>query len=876
MRLFFLLLLLAVFPSNAILSQTAPVEELAKEETVPIQFALHRAGSIEIISLQRNGKVYLPIQDVFNFLKIKNEYNASARTLTGFYITADTPYVIDLVEMKANVGKRTVVLGPEDFLVRNDKMYLRVGLFDEVFGLPVEYKERQLSAKLATRESLPIFLDQRLKRLEHELALRQGSASPDAVLPRPFIFLDGVRLDYSLTQSLAALRTPLRTYSTQLGADILGGDVEARFIGRLPYTSRTQQTRARWRFVPSGTTAIRQGIIGDFVTSGLIPRQAYGLQVTNRPPYRRIVFGNELFSGSAQAARNVYFYNNVQLAEIQPATTDGQYVFETPILYGSNLIDVRSYSEWGELFQDSYRIIIPPNMIPPGEVEYEMSAGRLRDENGLPWYANMSTSWGTTSHVTNELKMEYYDMDFLPTKIFPSFNNTTRITEHLIGEAVISPNALFRGSLSLASPLSFNGSFSYTKYRSVTLFNPRNAINEMSASASAPLWSNGFRFAMDISGQQTIFKVFRERNFQIGASLATGIVSLRVFHLAGWSYSYNLNSTALVNQETAITLRGRLPANVLLIASTRFNHIDRRFTDLGLSTFVTPMPNFVFDFQYDRNLVFQSNLFRLRLRYAFPFVRVAATSATNSGALVSGSRTVYSQSVSGSIGVAPIEGDVFFDYRGQDAGYGGLFVLPFDDANGNGVRDASEKILTDAKVRGTTALPGGGHTFTLFPGVGWGTTRAAPYEDYVVSIDRKGFENPLAIPRYNTFQVAVQPGRFSYIEIPVVNGGSIRGAVRNNLGGVGVEGLTVRLREIPGEESGGTPPRIPYEQTTKTFSTGEFEFIAVPPGDYQISLDPLQIENLGFVAQPWTRQISVESKADGDFHEGVDFSLTRR
>ncbi len=855
--------------ASSLVAQTPVVDDAPAQETVPIAFEVKRVGSVEVISLQRDNQVYLPVTRVFEFLRIKHEYDPVVGRITGFLVTVDTPYVIDATNGRLVVGKRSMALLPGDYAVRDNDVYLRVELFDRLFGLPIVYKPRQLSASLTTNLALPIFLDQRLRRLENELALRRDRPLPEASFGRPMSFIDGVRLDYSLRQNLSSTSNPSRSFFTRFTGHLLGGDVEARFNGSITPDPRIQQTRARWRFVPQKpTSALRQITVGDFITSGILSRQIYGVEVSNRPPYPRTLFAEDTFFGASDPARNVYFYDNFRLFSVQQAESTGIYRFDAPLRYGVNFVDIRHYSEWGEPFGDTYRIFIPSSLVPPKEIDYSVSAGRLRDASD-PWYGEMVTQWGVSSHVTTGARVEFFDIDDLPNKIYPSFNTIARITEHMLGEVLLSPNAFFRGNLEYTLPSLVGASFSYQHYRrNNRLFNARNAINEMVGTVILPFSANGARFSFDIGGQQTIFDPGRERTLRAGASLYAGIFTPRITTRMGWFHSYVTEQTDRTFHETEPILRVRLPANLFLSVSSRFDHLLGEFVDARINAVLQPRPNLHLEFLYDKNFILANDIMRFRVQYILPYIRFT-------GLVTSTEQSVlYSQTLSGSVGAAPQISEFFFDNNAARAGFGAIIVSPFLDVNNNGMRDAGEEVLTSARLRASRLSDADGASFNVFPGVGWGTTRAVPYTVYTVEIDKTGFENPLWIPRYSVLEISAAPGRFSYIEMPIISGGAVRGAVLidDQTGEpFGVEGVRVRIRETVMLE--GTL-REPFERVVETFSNGDFEFLAVPPGTYEVSVDPTQLTLSGLSPKETSKIVTVESERDGDFVEGVNFIVT--
>ncbi len=848
-------------------AQTPAVEDVAPIESVPINFELRRVGSIELISLQRDNEVFLPVRAMFDFLRIKHVEDLVANTVSGFFVTPDTPYVINVAKGVIQVGKRSVALTPADVITKDNETYVRVAVFDRAFGLPISYRPRELRASLTTDLALPVFLDQRLRHLELELERRRGIPPSEFEYGRTFAILDGARMDYLLRQTVSAGTVPNRVFFTRVTGHVLGGDASASFNGDLPPYAKMRQTRAFWRFVPRESSSLfRQATVGDFVTSGFLSREIYGLEITSRPPAPRILFADQSFAGTLIPERNAYFYDNYRLQGVQQPDPTGAYNFATTLRYGVNLVDINGYSEWGELTARSYRLFVPFTLVPPREIDYDIQVCRLRG-NGDPWYGEASAYWGATSRLTVGTRMEYYAMETLPTQVFPTLEGISRIGDYLIGDVIVSPNALYRGRLDLTLPSLIGGSISATQYRrNVRLFNPRNAVSEIAASGVLPFSINGSRFALDGTFQQTVLELSRERFLLLEASAYIGAVSPRILSRWSWSHTYEINTTFLTLHETEPLIQLRLPGNLYLATSVRYDHIRAKVVDTRLAVVAQPLPPLTLDFSAERFYQLNSNIYRFRAQYLFPSIRTQAF-VTSSGRSV-----FHSQAISGSLGYAPQTSKFIFDYYGSRAVYGGILVTPFLDENNNGIRDAGEEILSTARLRASKTSEIEGTSMMPIPGLGWGTVRATPYQKYTIELDRTSLENPLWIPKYKVVDATASPGRFTYIELPVVTGGAVRGTVQIEDKGVlvGVEGIRVRIRET------GTslaPGRELFEQTVTTFSTGDYEINTVPPGTYEVSLDPKQLSLSHLSAVQISRQVTIEAKRDGDFVENVNFQV---
>jgi hypothetical protein len=469
--------------------------------------------------------------------------------------------------------------------------------------------------------------------------------------------------------------------------------------------------------------------------------------------------------------------------------------------------------------------------------------------------------------------MEYFGNEDLSTHVFPGLNLTARLTDHLIGDALISPNALMRGSLDLILPSLVGGSLSFTKFKDGRLFNPRGALNELFGQVTVPISLDGERLLFDVSATQTILRPARERNIAASFSAFMGLISPRVITQYGWVHSYTEPvGTSLVFHETEPSIRLRLPANLFVSAATPFDHLAGRIRNLRLDLALQPAPSLLLEFQYDRNLLVGSSIARFSLQYVFPFTRVIM------GATSTGDGPFYDQSVTGSLGAAPAVGEMFFDNTATRAGFGGIIAVPFIDENVNGKRDHGEDILSSARLNAST-IGEAGAQLTPVAGAGWVITRAIPYQKYMIQLDQKSLDNPLWLPRYHVVEVSAAPGSFSLVEIPVVIGGAIRGAVmvlKSPTLQAGVENARVFIEEQISDDELARLRRPRFKRTVETFSTGDYEVIGVPPGNYTISLDGPQLVSMGLQRNQLSRSITVVAKPDGDIVEGVSFVVIER
>ncbi len=867
-----LLLLAAPGPAARAQSGDVPADPAfspVRDELVPIAFTLKRAGTTELMSVRRDTSVLLPLRSMFNFLRIKNAFDSAAGRVSGFLVSPDTTYLVELNTGRVRVGNRTRQLASGEYEVRAGEGYFAPEFYRSMFQLPVEYQPRRLAATLTTRLDLPVFLERRLGRYQTLLSDRRALEDPELVLPRRFDWLDGFRLDWFISQTLGATRVPLRSASGRLGIAVLGGDLVSRFDARLSPRAELIESRYLWRYVPDNTQVFNQLLVGDFFTDGILNRQIYGVRISSAPPYSRLLYTDQTLTGSLLPQRNVYLFSGSGIAGLSSTGADGRYAVETPLRYGVNLVDVRSYSEWGELSQDSYRINIPQSLVPPGQIDYTVSAGRLR-ERGHPWYAEAASLWGTSRIVTLGARAEFYDIDNLPTKIYPSLLGVVRIAPDIVGEAELSPSALFQGSVTATFPSLLNINSTFTKYRSIRLFNPRNAVYDFDLSSSMPFTVGSVRLGAGGIFRQSVLEFSRERLLRASLDAYMGVFYPQISFLSGWIYSYGERKTRRNIQELGAFFRFRMPGAVFFGFGGGYDLLRDELRDVRVNVALSPADKLVMEFSYNRNFPVQSSIARFEVRYLFPAARVVGTAVSTRG-IVS-----YGQRASGSVIFSSETGDFFFDSRNRSS-FGGFFIRPFVDANNNAMLDRDEEVVVGTRPQASVDQWLTQTSLTRFEQLGWGYPQAVPYRDYFVNLPPSAFDDPRYIPRYRNFVVRAKPGLQSVYDLPLIIGGGIRGKVFRptsaELGGaLPLEGIKVRLRQLSRDPRPGD--RLPLEMTAETFSTGEYNFSGLPPGEYEVSVNAAQLSVLGYTAETLVRTVTIQATKEGDFQASVDFSVT--
>jgi hypothetical protein len=190
----------------------------------------------------------------------------------------------------------------------------------------------------------------------------------------------------------------------------------------------------------------------------------------------------------------------------------------------------------------------------------------------------------------------------------------------------------------------------------------------------------------------------------------------------------------------------------------------------------------------------------------------------------------------------------------QRAGLSGYVFL---DLNDDGRRGAEEPVIPDVRLQ-----VGIGSTTTNSDGEYriWDVT---PYEATYVAVDTTSLRTPLWVPAHGAVLVEPNPNRFRVLDIPILPGGVIEGAVVREAvtGDVPVAGVMVVLRHY----------KTGKERKILTFGDGSFYAIGVRPGEYELRLDQTAAQRLGVQAN--TVRFVVPVELDGATISGLTLRI---
>jgi hypothetical protein len=362
-----------------------PFLSSAQEENdfdeIPVFFNVQRFGGMELTAVIRNETVYLPVTDVFNFLKIKNTISKDLDSISGFFLNQQALYLVDKTHNQIVFQGKTYPLKKGDLIGTEYNLYLKGQYFGEIFGLDCAFSFRSLSVTLTTKLELPVIREMRQEQLRANINRLKGEVKADTVIKRTYPFFNLGMADWSVIATQQQQGISDARFNLNLGTVLAGGEanISLNYNKNQPFSEKEQYYL--WRFVNNDHRALRQTMAGKLYSQATssIFNPIVGVQFTNTPSTYRRSFGTYTLTDITEPNWIVELYVNNVLVDYVKADGSGFFKFEVPLVYGNSAVMLRFYGPWGEEKTREMNVSIPFNFLPPGEFEYNVSAGIVED-----------------------------------------------------------------------------------------------------------------------------------------------------------------------------------------------------------------------------------------------------------------------------------------------------------------------------------------------------------------------------------------------------------------------------------------------------------------------------------------------------------------
>jgi hypothetical protein len=838
---FFALLLMVLLPVRII------AQEIPEYDEISIFLDIPKVGGLDIPVVIKKDEVYLPITDLFNFLKIKIFPSAGLDSISGFFINPQAIFLIDRVHNIINYQGIVYNLNPGDIIRTESNLYLKSSYFGKVFGLDCVFNFRTLTVTLNTMLELPLIREMRQEQMRLNLTRLKGEQKADTTIGRSYpIFRFGMA-DWSAIASEEINGKSETRLNLSLGSMIAGGEATAslNYNSMEPFTERQQYYL--WRYVDNDFKPLRQVVAGKISThaTSSIYNPVIGVQLSNTPTTFRRSFGSYTLSDRTEPGWTVELYVNNVLVDYVKADASGFFTFEVPLVYGTTLVRLKFFGLWGEERTREQSINIPFQFLPENTLEYTVSAGIVEDTSKSK-FLRANVNYGISRSLTIGGGVEYLSA-VAEAPFMPYLNASLSLFKNLLISGEYTYGVRATGTLNYRLPSNMQFDLKYTRYDKDQKAINYNYIEERKAVLSIPLRIRNFSCYQRFSLYQIVLPASK---YTTGEWLYSGSL---------FGVNTNLTTYAIFIGETKpnvysnLSLLFRIPGGFVVTPQVQYQYTGNEFLSTKLRLEKKLFKHGFINMSYEQNFINDSRMFELGIRYDFSFAQTGLSART------SNKKTSLVQYARGSLIYDKMTRYIGSDNR-PNVGKGGICIIPYLDLNNNGIKDPGEP-----KAYGLNLHANGGRIEKSERDT---TIRILGLESYTncfIEFDPNSFENIAWRLLTKTMSVAVDPNILKHIEIPITIAGEASG--------------TVSLDEN-GEERGlGRIIICFYDSNSnpagKTISeeNGYVSYFRLNPGSYTIRVDSSQLLKLGMTSDPESLPFNIDVDIDGDIVDELNFTL---
>jgi hypothetical protein len=749
-----LIICLLIFNGITVLAQDEP-----EYDEISVFLDIPRLGAGDINAVIKGEEVYLPVTDLFDFLKIRNIPSTGLDNITGFFISPDAVYNIDRIANSIVYGDKVYNLVPGSLIRTETNLFLKAAYFGEIFGLDCIFSFRNLSVILNTRLELPVMREKRLEEMRTNLTRLKGETQADTTIDREYPLFHFGMADWSAIATEQINGKAETRLNLALGGIIAGGEttVSLNYNSRDPFTEKQQYYL--WRYVNNDNNILRQvraGKIGVNATSSIY-NPVVGIQLTNTPTTFRRSFGSYTLSDKTEPGWIVELYVNNVLVNYVKADASGFFTFEVPLVYGNSNVVLKFYGPWGEERTLEQNIIIPFTSIPAKTLEYTISAGVVEDSL-FSRFSRTSLNYGLSRGITIGAGYEYLSSVIL-SPVMPYVNASFMLASNLLLSGEYTNNVRAKGNLSYRLPSNLQIDLNYTRYAKDQKAINYNYLEERKVVVSVPLRLKNFMMFNRFSVNELVLPSI---NYTTGEWLISGSL---------FGVSTNLTTYALFigkNDPYAysnISFSLRLPAGLTFIPQAQYGYTDKKLLTAKIGLEKRLLTHGFFNISYEQNFKSNLRMGEIGFRYDFKFAQTGFSTRQT------GKFTTFIQYARGSL-----INDTQSEYLGADnrsnVGRGGITIITYLDINANGKRDPGEP-----KIKGLGLRSSGGRIERNDRDTTIRILGLEPYTKCFIELDQQSLDNIAWRLKNRTMNVAVDPNMLKLIEIPVTVIGEASGMV---------------------------------------------------------------------------------------------------
>lgn len=823
----------------------AQAQDDNEAEEISVSVNVQGIGMAEMQAVIKNDTIYLPIVDIFEFLKIKNVSTPGFDSVTGFFLNESANYLIDRKHNLIQFGNKIFNLNPGDLIHTETNLYIRANYLGDIFSLTSTFNFRSLLVNIVTTLELPQLREKRLEMMRNNISRLNGELRADTIIPQKYPFAHFGVLDWSVISTKQFPGIADTRIGLGFGQVLAWGEVTGTLnysVGK-PLIEKDQYYQ--WRHVNNDNKIVKQVIVGKVAmqTVASIFAPVIGGQITNAPTTIRRSFGTYTIKDFTKAGWIVELYVNNVLVDYTKADNQGFYKFDVPLVYGNSIIRLRFYGPFGEEDSRVQTISIPFNFLPVNKLEYIVTGGIVEDDTNSR-FSRAALSYGVAKRLTVGGGMEYLT-SITTGNTIPFVNTSFRLGTSLLLYGEYDHGVRFKSDLTYRLPSNIQFDLRYTKYEEGQKAILNTALEERKAVISVPVRGNKFSLFSLFTYSQTLLK---NTKYTTAEWLIAGTIFGVNMHLSNYGVFIDQTDPYLyASLATAL----RLPHGIQFTPEMQFEYNTASIMSVKGILEKHMFRHAFLGVSYEQNFKSNFNNLSIQFRYDFSFAQFGFATQYSKNTVS------LQQSAKGSM-VYDRKTKYFGVTNGINIGRGGILLEPYLDLNCNGIREADEPKVSGLKIR-----INGGHVQAESKDTTIRVLDMEPYFKYYIELNKFSFDNIAWQIKKNTISIAIVPNSFKTIEVPVAVVAEVSG--------------TVSLVKSKGEKGLGQIYVCIYKGDSLVARTlsepdGYFSYIGLAPGDYTARIDADQLRKINMTSST-ELPVHVVSNRDGDVVEGLEFKL---
>jgi hypothetical protein len=796
--------------------------KIIPKEKEEIFLALKYAGIVNttVNAIYDNGSVYLPMLELFSNLEAETKFDGKKNLFEVRNFLSHKNLTVDLTQNQIHFGDSVYQLNQYKFYKNDFDIFLPKNFYSEITGIDTRIDMSNLTVNINSYQPLPV-LNRKLREdkygylYRNENKIDQGKTD----FKREQKYFNFGVADYQLTYNVNKYSSPSTYYMFGGGGEILGGDIHLFSRGNFRESKFGEShTEAQWKYVFEKNSYVTSFSAGTIDFEGLQYTTYDGISITNTPVEPRTEFGKIKISDTGNPNSTIELYLNNQLFDVVKSDATGNFSFDLPLNYGTSLVKLKFYGNFGEYQEKTKLYQIPVLLLQENEINYNLNVGKqniTRDD-----LRSFNIAYGFNDWITSKFGIEH-----LQTKnqkaVF--YNSTSaRLFDSYFANLSFSPENFYNFSVDAMLPSQLALDFEYSKFLRNGFFNQANLTDKISAHIFYPLI-----FSETQLNLQSFYSLSKTKQNTLN-DFSFGISSC--FSYFSPSVNYHL-----VNVNTGKSVFNNNTIDAGFNWSLNFLHYYLNFMQGSILT-ARYFYNLTQSRSENYSVSFSFNLFEKgRLQIIHTENLANSFSLTQLNALFYFDQTQFSTSISKETFTASVLGSVNYNMNDQQFSLlnkhqidkSGAVIRLFVDENNNGVFDKTEYIIKEGKVDISVAEL----TYTKNGMII--AHELNPYTIYKIKIREESIKNPLLIPNKKEFSFETEPNTFREINIPFYEAGEVSGKVIKKLPKkeIPIAGLKIHIQNIITEET----------NTITTFSDGSFYYFGLLPGKYKLVLDKEQL-----------------------------------